>query len=228
MRQMTDTLTDRGPDSSGTWVDQGGAVGFGHRRLAIIDLSPAGHQPMVSRDGLLVITFNGEIYNYHELRTDLLALGIRFRGNSDTEVLLEACRQWGVVPTLRRLNGIFAFALWDKNSGTLTLARDHMGVKPLYWTEFGGSLIFGSQLKALRAFPLWRPEVDRSALALYHKYGYIPTPHSIYRGVRKLPPGSILTWRPGEALRETQYWDIRETACRGQEDPITLDFPPCQ
>jgi asparagine synthase (glutamine-hydrolysing) len=221
---MADTLASRGPDGAGAWVEDEARVAFGHRRLAIIDLSPAGHQPMVSEDGNLVITFNGEIYNYRELRSELEKVGHRFRGDSDTEVLLEACRAWGVHATTRRLNGIFAFALWDSSKQVLTLVRDHLGIKPLYWAQFRDFLVFGSQLKALRAFPAWTPEIDLDALAAFHQLGYIPAPWTIYRGVEKLLPGSVLTWSPGTCPRQTRFWDLTTVAHEGQASQTTLDM----
>lgn len=221
---MAATLAARGPDSSGIWVSEDAMAAFGHRRLSIIDLSPGGHQPMISADGRMVITFNGEIYNYRELRGELEKSGHHFRSNSDTEVLLEACRSWGVHATARRLNGIFAFAIWDNSQRVLTLVRDHLGVKPLYWGHFGDSLVFGSQLKALRPFPNWHPEIDRDALSVFFQLSYIPAPHTIYRDVYKLKPGHILTWIPGGTPREEIYWDLREVAQNGTRNPLTLDL----
>lgn len=223
MTRMSDTLALRGPDSHGFWVDADSGVALGHRRLAIIDLSPAGHQPMVSSDGRFVITFNGEIYNFPKIKSELLARGQHFRGVSDTEVLVEACRLWGVRDVVPRLNGIFAFALWDRQSRVLTLVRDHVGVKPLYWAQFGGVLVFGSELKALRAFPYWTPELDRDAIAAFHQFGYIPPPKTVYRGVQKLRPGAMLTWRVGEQAREELYWDICSVAARGESDVLRID-----
>jgi asparagine synthase (glutamine-hydrolysing) len=177
---------------------------------------------MISADGNLVITFNGEIYNYRELRSELAKVGHRFRGDSDTEVLLEACRAWGVHATTRRLNGIFAFALWDASKRELTLVRDHLGIKPLYWAQFRDFLVFGSQLKALRAFPAWTPEIDCDALAAFHELGYIPAPWTIYRGVEKLLPGSVLTWSPGTSPRQTRFWDLTTVAQEGRASQTTL------
>jgi asparagine synthase (glutamine-hydrolysing) len=220
---MSDTLASRGPDSHGSWVESGSGVGFGHRRLAIIDLSPAGYQPMASSDDRLVITFNGEIYNFSEIRSELLARGQQFRGSSDTEVLVEACRLWGVRNVVPRLNGIFAFALWDRQSRILTLARDHIGIKPLYWAQFGDVLVFGSELKAIRAFPYWAPELDRDAIAAFHQFGYIPSPKTVYRDVQKLKPGAMLTWRAGQQAREELYWDVCSVAARGEAHLLRVD-----
>ncbi|WP_192499233.1 asparagine synthase (glutamine-hydrolyzing) [Skermanella pratensis] len=224
VRAMADALAHRGPDGDGVWADEAAGVAFGHRRLAIVDLSPLGRQPMESADGRLVLTFNGEIYNYRELRADLEAGGLRLRGQSDTEVLVEACAAWGVGRTVRRLIGIFAFALWDKSVRRLTLVRDHLGVKPLYWGRVGadgrgegsgaaaGGVMFASELKALRVHPGWSPGLDRGALASYLRFSYVPGPHTIYRGVAKLPPGSMLTWEPGTEPRTERYWDMRAVA----------------
>jgi asparagine synthase (glutamine-hydrolysing) len=221
--RMSDTLASRGPDSHGFWVDSESGAALGHRRLAIIDLSPTGHQPMTSSDDRFVITFNGEIYNFPEIRSELLGRGQQLRGTSDTEVLVEACRLWGVRNVVPRLNGIFAFALWDRQSRVLTLARDHVGIKPLYWAQFGDILVFGSELKALRAFPYWTPELDRDAVAGFHQFGYISPPKSVYRGVQKLRPGAMLTWKAGEQAREELYWNMCSVAARGEADPLHLD-----
>src|SRR5438093_775306 len=163
---MTGVLRHRGPDDSGTWVDPAAGVALGHRRLSILDLSPLGHQPMHSMDGRYVITFNGEIYNFRALRDELANHGHTFRGRSDTEVLLAAVAEWTIQPALERLNGMFAFALWDRAEHTLHLVRDRAGEKPLYYGWLGETLLFGSELKALRAHPAFHSEIDRDALAL--------------------------------------------------------------
>ncbi|WP_029007369.1 asparagine synthase (glutamine-hydrolyzing) [Azospirillum halopraeferens] len=206
--RMNDTIRHRGPDGDGEWVDAAAGVALGHRRLAIVDLSPLGRQPMASADGRWVIAYNGEIYNYRDLRAELEAAGHVFRGQSDTEVLVEMVAARGVAATARRLVGIFALALWDRAAQTLYLVRDQIGVKPLYWGRFGGTLLFGSQSKALRAHPAFRAAVDRDALAAYMRHNYVPAPHSIYRGVRKLEPGTILTVRPGAEPESETYWDL--------------------
>jgi len=217
IRAMADSLAHRGPDGDGIWTDEAAGIAFGHRRLAIVDLSPLGRQPMESSDGRLVLTFNGEIYNHLELRAELESAGVRLRGHSDTEVLVEACALWGIERVVKRLIGIFALALWHRSERRLVLVRDQIGVKPLYWGEVGGEagggLMFASELKALRAYPGWNPEPDRDAMASYFRFSYVPEPHSIYRGVRKLPPGSMLTWEPGGgAVRIERYWNMREFA----------------
>ena len=193
---MAGTLDHRGPDDAGRWVDAAAGVALGHRRLSIIDLSAAGHQPMTSACGRFVITYNGEIYNYRELRQILEPRGHRFRGHSDTEVLLAAIAEWGIEETLPRLHGMFAFAFWDRSARRLILARDRVGKKPLYYGWCGETFLFASELKALHRHPAFDGEVDRDALGLYVQLGWLPGPYSIYRGIRKLPPGAILTVEP--------------------------------
>ena len=208
---MTAALLHRGPDGGAVWSDPAAGLALGHRRLAILDLSPAGAQPMVSRDGRFVLVFNGEIYNFASLRNELERLGATFRGHADTEVLLEACAIWGLTPTLQRLNGMFAFALWDRQAQCLHLARDRFGEKPLYYGWSGGELLFASELKALHASDTFQPQVDRNALALYLRHGYVPEPHSIYEGVYKLPPGtslSVLQSAPGALPTPVPYWKL--------------------
>jgi asparagine synthase (glutamine-hydrolysing) len=220
---MADTLEHRGPDDAGSWVDAGAGLALGFRRLSILDLSPLGHQPMTSESGRLVVAFNGEVYNFRELRRELEGLGHRFRGHSDTEVLLAACEQWGAGGALPRLEGMFALALWDRRARRLTLARDRLGVKPLYYGRAGGALLAGSELKALRAHPACRPDVDRDALTLYLRNNYVPAPYSIYRGIFKLPPGTFLTLDSPEAAGAppTPYWSARDVARRGAAEPFT-------
>lgn len=212
VQRMADALVHRGPDDSGTWSDPRHGLALGHRRLSIIDLSAAGHQPMVSASGRLVIAFNGEIYSYPEIRRELIREGIGFRGNSDTEVILEAFEHWGIDRTLERMIGMFAIALWDRQSSQLYLIRDRVGIKPLYWGVVDRTLIFGSELKALTAYPHWQPALDRDAIASFLRHNYILGPRSIYQGIEKLAPGSYLTYRPGEAPNHTQYWDFRKLA----------------
>ena len=219
---MSDSLTHRGPDDGGVWVDEAAGLGFGQRRLSIVDLSPAGHQPMVSACGRYVIVYNGEVYSHEEMRPELTARGIRFRGHSDTEVILEAMAAWGVEATVKRLIGMFAIALWDRETRTLSLVRDRLGIKPVYWRFDGRRLLFGSELKALRVDTGWRPEIDRQAVAAYLRHNYIPAPLTIYEGVRKLEPGRILTFRGGAEPVETQYWDARAIAIAGRAAPFAL------
>jgi asparagine synthase (glutamine-hydrolysing) len=212
---MADTLTHRGPDDRGVWIDAESGVGLGFRRLAIIDLTPTGHQPMTSADGRYVLVFNGEVYNYAELRPELEAAGVRFRGRSDTEVLLEAFSAWGPQRALERANGMFALACWDRRDRTLLLARDRFGEKPLYYGWIGSTFLFGSELKALHAHPAFTASIDRDALALYFRYSCVPAPHSIYRGIAKLPPASLLRVNPAhrdQFLAPTPYWSADEAA----------------
>jgi len=219
---MMETLANRGPDGSGLWTDRDAGVAFGHRRLAILDLTTAGRQPMISADGRMIITFNGEIYNYREIRAVLERKGHRFGSNSDTEVLLEACRAWGVEAAARRLNGIFAFAIWDRAERTLSLVRDHIGVKPLYWAQRGNFFMFGSQLKALRTLPGWIAEIDRDAVEAFQELGYVPGTATIYRDVHKLFPGTILTWKPGSLFQRSSYWDFKRVAEAGFNNQIKI------
>lgn len=218
--RMADTLRHRGPDAGSVWVDARAGIAFGHRRLAIIDLSPTGTQPMLSASERWVIAFNGEIYNFPALRDELRTLGHRFRGHSDTEVLLAAVEQWGLTESLKRAVGMFALALWDREDRTLYLARDRMGEKPLYYGWVGGAFLFGSELKALRAYDGWEPTVDRDALALYLRHNYVSGPYTIYRDIRKLPPGTLLILGgTGRAAELKPYWSLREvvhaaSACR--------------
>lgn len=224
---MTDAIAHRGPDDAGIWTDAAAGVALGHRRLSILDLSAAGHQPMLSDDGRFVLSFNGEVYNFQELRSELDAVGHRFRGHSDTEVLLAAIRQWGVEATLRRCNGMLAFALWDAERRTLTLARDRLGKKPVYYGCFAGTWLFGSELKALMAHPAFRAEVDRDALATYLQFVYLPAPWCIFTGVRKLPPASFVVLRAGMGGSEAEpvaYWSARQAAEEGARNRFTSTF----
>ncbi len=210
-----DAMAHRGPDGDGVWVDADAGIALAHRRLAIVDLSPTGAQPMASSCGRYVISYNGEVFNFLELRRELEAAGHRFRGTSDTEVMLEGFVRWGVEATVKRLIGMFAFALWDRTDRSLWLVRDRLGIKPLYYLATDSVVLFGSELKALRALPGWTPRLDRTALAQYLQRGYVPHPLSIYASVRKLPPGHILELRAGSAPRLSAYWSLRDVATRG-------------
>ena len=221
--RMADQLVHRGPDDSGVWVDRQAGVAFGHRRLSILDLSPDGHQPMHSESGRYVIVFNGEVYNFGELCSTLESRGHKFRGHSDTEVMLAAIEQWGIDEALPLFNGMFAFAVWDRKERQLHLVRDRLGEKPLYYGWMGQTFLFGSELKALVAHPEFKDEVNRDALALYLRYNCIPAPYSIYRGIKKLPPATKLTLTlsnmhcmpsPGS------YWSAEEAVRRGLEEPF--------
>ena len=222
-RRMTARLRHRGPDDSGVWVDPAQGLALGHCRLAILDLSAEGHQPMVSSSGRLVVVFNGEIYNHQELRAELAAAGHAFRGHSDTEMLLEACEQWGLSKALCRFVGMFAFALWDVPNRTLHLARDRIGEKPLYYAWLGHTLVFGSELRALQAHPSWRGSLDAHATTAMLHYGYVPSPRSIYREARKLPPASLLSYAAAniqEQASPVQYWSLRQTVEAGEARPF--------
>ena len=200
--RMTNTIRHRGPDDEGVWVDPEAGVAFGHRRLSIIDLSAEGHQPMHSANGLFVIVFNGEIYNFQEIRAGLEQHGHHFRGHSDTEVMLAAFEQWGVRSSVERFNGMFSFAVWNRRDRTLHLCRDRMGKKPMYYGWSGKTLIFGSELKAFHQHPAFEARIDRNVVALYLRYGYIPAPYSIYTGVFKVPAGGLLTISASDCRRE--------------------------
>ncbi|RZL04477.1 MAG: asparagine synthase (glutamine-hydrolyzing) [Rubrivivax sp.] len=232
---MADTLYHRGPDGSGVWSDREAGLALGHRRLAILDLSPAGHQPMSSSSGQYVLAFNGEVYNHLLLRQELQASSSRiWRGHSDTETLLAAFEQWGVEATLSRCVGMFAMAIWDRQTSALVLARDRLGEKPLYYGWFGGALLFGSELKALRAFPGCAPEIDRDVLATYLRYNCVPAPRSIYQGIHKVEPGCLLRFtspvapsgpRPpmvGSAgsVDVRRWWSLAEVATAARQAPI--------
>jgi asparagine synthase (glutamine-hydrolysing) len=213
---MIETVRHRGPDAGAVWVEAESGVVLGHRRLAIIDLTSAGAQPMHSADRRYVITFNGEIYNYRDIRRELEASGHFMRGDSDTEVLLEACMRWGVEPALERAIGMFAFALWDRKTRSLILARDRLGIKPLYYAASPERVLFASQLKAFRAAPRWQPTIDEDAIVGYLRHAYIAQPRSIFREAQKLAPGHILTLRQGHAAASKCFWDLRSVAVSGQ------------
>ncbi len=210
IQRMTAQLTHRGPDDGGVWVDTSLGLGLGHRRLAILDRSPLGAQPMVAPNGL-VLVWNGEIYNFAALRRELAEQGWRFRGHSDTEVLLAGMVQWGLVPCLQRCRGMFALALWHPQEQCLYLARDRMGEKPLYYGWTGAGFVFASELKALRCSPGWWGAINPYALHLLLSYGYIPSPASIYQNIYKLPPGTWLKIpHPEAGVQPQSYWSLAE------------------
>lgn len=221
---MARAIGHRGPDDEGLWFDREAGIGFAHRRLAIVDLSPHGHQPMASADGRWMLCFNGEIYNHPAIRAELDAVGHTppggWRGHSDTETLVEAIAAWGVRGTLDRSAGMFAFGLWDRRERELILARDRFGEKPLYYGRCGGDLVFASELKALRLHPEFDPEIDRDALAAFAALTYIPAPRSIYRTVRKLEPGCIMTIAADGSESSEPYWSYRDVVLAGLVDPI--------
>jgi len=215
-------LYHRGPDDHGVWFGTDNVVGLGHTRLSILDLSAHGHQPMLSPDGRLAMVFNGEIYNYRDIRRDLEPFGHKFIGTGDSEVALAAFRQWGI-EAVNRFVGMFAIALWDTQLLSLTLLRDRLGVKPLYYGWDGSTLWFGSELKALRAFGHWRAETDPAAMADYFQFGYINAPRSIYRNVFKLPPGHVLELKSDGEPQLRRYWsvlDVLDSPHTASEDEL--------
>ena len=214
-RRMTEALLHRGPDAGDLWVDEAAGIALGHRRLSIIDLSPAGAQPMLSSCGRFVLSFNGEIYNFRALRAELEAAGRHFRSQCDTEVIVEGAAQWGIEATLKRMIGMFALAIWDRQERTLYLVRDRLGIKPLYWQKRGERVIFGSELKALRADPEFVSQLDRDALALFLRLAYVPAPATIYEGVKKLAPGTMLIARAGAEPELKRFWSLEEVARDG-------------
>ncbi len=233
--QMADRIVHRGPDDSGVWVDVDSSLALAHRRLAIVDLSPAGHQPMVSGSERFVMVFNGEIYNHLGLRDELEQIpnsslskkeGINWRGHSDTETLLASFEAWGIEATLKKTVGMFAIALWDKQEKVLTLARDRMGEKPLYYGFQKNTFMFGSELKALKAHPDFIGDIDRDVLCLYLRHCYIPAPYSIYKGLHKLLPGTYLQipltqdFNPLTTLTPVPYWRLEEVAKKGLVQPF--------
>ncbi len=219
--QMADALEHRGPDDKGVWADAEAGIALGHRRLSILDLSPAGHQPMFSPSGRFVIAYKGEFYNCEQLRHELLSERpeLRFRGHSDTEVMLAAFEHWGIESALVRMNGMFAFALWDRCDHTLMLARDRLGEKPLYYGSAGGTFLFASELKSLRVHPAFSGEIDRDAVACYLRFNCVPAPYSIYRDIRKLLPGTVLRYRNGEVTTQA-FWSLRSSVERALVEPF--------
>ena len=236
--RMIDAVAHRGPDDSGIWTDQDAGIALGHRRLAVVDLTPAGHQPMLSANGRFVLIFNGEIYNHRELRRQFeQEHGARgWRGTSDTETFLEGIAHWGLEETLSRSAGMYAFALWDRREGLLHLVRDRFGEKPLFYGWVGGSIAFGSELKALRRAPGFDNAISRQALSVFAARTYVPAPLSIYQRIFKVPPASILTIAPEAVTKPcdvspqagpsdggltlTHYWSYRDVVSQGLADPI--------
>jgi len=224
-RSMADAIRHRGPDDSGEWCDERAGIALAHRRLSILDLSPEGHQPMISASGRYVIVFNGEVYNYEELRKKLS--GCRWRGHSDTEVMLAAIEAWGLERAVQSFVGMFAFALWDTENRELHLVRDRLGIKPLYYGRCGQCFLFGSELKALRAHPAFGAEIDRGAVAMLMRHNYVPHPYSIYTGIFKLPPGNILRVTPNGELRQpAPFWSARAVAEAGAANTLPDDPKP--
>lgn len=224
LEHMGEAIFSRGPDSFGVWAESGSQVGLVHRRLAILDLTEAGHQPMFSSSNRFIISFNGEIYNHLDLRAELEQLSTRdWRGHSDTETLLAAIEQWGIQATLERCVGMFAIALWDSVKKTLSLARDRFGEKPLYYGFCNeGELIFGSEIKAFKAIPGFKPQIDRDALTKYLRYNYIPAPYSIYKDIYKVEPAQLITFNDKlELVSKISYWNLAEEIIKNRAKPIT-------
>lgn len=225
LNKISSEIDHRGPDDTGHWFDEQFGIGLAHTRLAIVDLSPAGHQPMPSACERYVIAFNGEIYNHNQLREQLEQENNApvWRGHSDTETLLACFTAWGIEKTLQATVGMFAIALWDKQENVLTLARDRFGEKPLYWGWNKGALLFGSELKALKAFPEFNAQVDRNALALLLQYNYIPAPHSIYQGIEKLKAGHYVQIGQGESrvdVKPLPFWSFKQAVEQGIKNPF--------
>jgi asparagine synthase (glutamine-hydrolysing) len=221
--EMSRTLVHRGPDDAGCYVDAPAGLALGFRRLAILDVSPGGHQPMLSADARYVVVFNGEIYNFQELRVELEGEGHSFKSTSDTEVMLAAVRQWGFAHTVRRLWGMFAIALWDRAERALWLARDRLGKKPLYFAQIGDAFLFGSELKVFHAHAAFRPELDEDAVVAYLRFGYVPTPLSIFRRVAKFPAASFARVKAGMPPMIEPYW--RPSEFLGQPPDRDFDDP---
>jgi len=220
---MAATLAHRGPDDDGLWVDPDGRAAFGHRRLAVVDLSPHGHQPMASPDGRWILSYNGEIYNFAALRRQLAAEGLRFRGGSDTEVVVAAVQAWGVERMLGAIEGMFALALWDRHRAELHLVRDRFGEKPLYYGWVDRRLAFASELKAFRALPDFAPTLDRGAVASFLRHNCVPAPRTVYAGVAKLQPGRWVTFAegdgPGSPPPVRTYWSAEEAIAEARRAP---------
>jgi asparagine synthase (glutamine-hydrolysing) len=230
IQQMTNTLAHRGPDDEGVWLDKDSGIAFGHRRLAIQDLSKEGHQPMESICGRYIIVFNGEVYNYKKLRKEIDSncQTFEWRGQSDTEVMLASITLWGLEKAVQKLQGMFAFALWDRKARTLQLVRDRIGEKPLYYGWLGNTFLFGSELKAFQVYPSWNGKIDRGALKQFLRYNYVPTPHCIYQDFHKLLPGSILTLdSPEKREIPLRYWSLSEVARKGIKYPYKGSIADC-
>lgn len=232
IKQMNNSLIHRGPDAEGIWLDEQSGVTLGHRRLSIRDLSPCGAQPMLSHSGRFVMVYNGEIYNAEELQAGLEQAGhaIDWRGTSDTEILLEAMERLGIENALKTAKGMFAIALFDRQNRTLSLARDRVGEKPLFYGCVNDCFVFASELTAIRQFPGFVGKIDRKAVSRYIRYGYVPAPDTIYEGIRKLAPGTVVTlsgsFRDGmpDQMLFQPYWSMEEAAVRGEEAPFSGSF----
>lgn len=206
LKLMTDSLAHRGPDDSGIYIDQQNRIGLGHRRLSILDLSPLGHQPMSNDDGSIWITYNGEVYNFNEIRNELIKKGYSFKSNTDTEVVIKSYEEWGI-ECVHKFIGMFAFGIWDRSEKKLYLLRDRAGVKPLYYYHKNGYFLFGSELKAFMRYPEFNREIDYNVLPLYIRYGYVPAPYTIFKDTYKLKPGHYLRVSEYNNIEEIKYWD---------------------
>lgn len=213
LKRMSRSLSHRGPDGEGTWCDHQDQIGFGHRRLKIIDLTDAGRQPMCNEDGNVWITFNGEIYNHMELRQQLERLGHRYRSRTDTETIIHAYEEWGI-DCIHRLDGMFAFALWDGRGKKLYLVRDRLGIKPLYYAVFGKVLLFASEPKGILPYPNFPREMDLEAFYDFLSFCAVPAPRTMFKGISKLPAGHYLAWSPGQSIAVHRYWDAFEASAR--------------
>jgi asparagine synthase (glutamine-hydrolysing) len=225
--RMTDRLIHRGPDDVGHWLNESGAIALGHRRLSVLDTSQHGHQPMTSPCGRFVLAYNGEVYNHLELRRDLQSIGASFQGQSDTETLVNAFSRWGISGTIERCTGMFAMAVWDTREQSLTLIRDRLGIKPLYYGVSNDSFLFGSELKALQAHPAFNAELNRGAVSRFLQHSYVPTPHTIYASFRKLAAGCTLTLPLSKTISSNAdlpspdvWWDARSVAQHALANPF--------
>jgi asparagine synthase (glutamine-hydrolysing) len=230
LNNMAQTLSHRGPDDDGIWFDAESGIGLGHRRLSIIDLSVEGHQPMTSESGRYVIVFNGEIYNFKNLRKSLQHEQVQWRGNSDTEVMLAAFDRWGIKKAVEQFIGMFAFAVWDNQEKLLFLCRDRLGIKPLYFSRIPNGLLFGSELKPIIKHPDFKTKINIDALALFFRHSNIPAPYSIFQDTWKLLPGTILCVSPAEFQKGSwnpepkAYWSASDVAEDGQKNMLSINF----
>ena len=227
VKKMGGSLTHRGPDDSGEWVDEQSGIALGHQRLSILDLSQAGHQPMISNNQRFVLSYNGEIYNFNEIRMNLENAGVKFRGHSDSEVLLESIAHFGFEKTLPMLNGMFAFALWDREECSLILTRDRVGKKPLYYGYCNGAFLFGSELKSLRVHPNFDAEIDRAALGQFIQFSWLNGPSTIYKHIKKLNPGSYLKMTRANLAgyyNPQKYWSMKKIAEYGSSNPYSNSY----